>query len=57
MLTTGSTTQLRPSLEEAAKEAFISSDSHWTATLSRIGMTRVSRSTVLAAYWNDYYYG
>jgi hypothetical protein len=44
------TQQCRPSLSEAAEEAALSPDSHWTATLSQIGMTRISRRAVLGAW-------
>lgn len=46
----------RPSLEEALREIYTSHDSHWTSTLSTIGMTRVSRSAAQNAYMDDYYY-
>jgi hypothetical protein len=35
---------IRPTISEARREALISTDSHWTATLSKIGMTRISRT-------------
>lgn len=57
MLKTHATQTGRPSIEEAAKEAFISTDSHWTASLSKIGMTRISRAAVLNTFSYDYYYG
>lgn len=42
-----SRTQLyRPSLEEASSEATLSPDSHWTASLSSNGMTRIARTVV-----------
>jgi hypothetical protein len=43
-----SPTQLhRPTLSEASSEASLSPDSHWTASLSAAGMTRIARSVVL----------
>lgn len=48
-------TQERPSVEEAMKEIFISRDSHWTALLSTVGMTRISRSVVQRVWeWEEY---
>jgi hypothetical protein len=42
-----SPTQLhRPTLDEASSEASLSPDSHWTASLSAMGMTRISRHVV-----------
>lgn len=52
-----STTQIRPSLDDALAEVWESLDSHWTATLSKIGMTRIKRSVVQNAYMDDFYYG
>lgn len=44
-------TQLgRPSLFEAYSESIESIDTHWTATLSKIGMTRISNRAVKHAY-------
>ena len=44
---TDTATQLhRPSLLEAAEEAQVSKDDHWTSNLSKIGMTRISVSVV-----------
>jgi hypothetical protein len=42
------TQTLRPSLTEAAEEASMSPDTHWTASLSSAGMTRIARSVVMA---------
>lgn len=50
-------TQQRPSLEDALKEVWEALDSHWTATRSTIGTTRIKRSMVQNAYMDDYYYG
>lgn len=43
------TVTIRPTILEASFEASISSDSHWTANLSKIGMTRISREVVIKA--------
>ena len=50
-----SLTQLnRPSLYEAAKEVYLSTDSHWTAHLSTIGMTRIVRTKMGRIYAADH---
>lgn len=42
------TQTFRPTLAEAATEASLSPDTHWTANLSSAGMTRIARTVVMA---------
>lgn len=48
------TQQNRPTIREAAYEALLSTDLHWTSNLSRMGMTRISRYVVLNTYSISY---
>jgi hypothetical protein len=40
----------RPTLKEALTEVSISPDSHWTANLSKVGMTRISPTVIIRTF-------